>query len=335
MSNITSTNKTQKTTIKGNKTNKGTQANKQSNQRNKTGKLSNKKIVDMKKAPINKLDKKKEQFDDEDYTMLGGPNMVYKYYREEDDETMKKSPKRCMCINFKDANDYNVHERCKNTAISGSDFCEKHQNCTNYLRSFLSGSEPEYQPNLWSDPYVEGSHNCYSYFLNRQVRAVKEKCEEICQKKHKKGCPKKDNECSDLKPQPGDWKRVQLTGSDKGKERVYKCPHMQKKILTDNESIFPVEFNKKCPMNYYKGAMTVDRDNTYHFYRQDKNGMFSHKPGVSPVTDIDASGKKIYVPHFANRDYREDEDDNESIFYNNFCGYYCIPTNETIHKNLA
>lgn len=261
---------------------------------------------------------------------------VYQYYNSKDDDTVSKSnKKRCMCIDYKSNDDFKTYDRCPRNVIDGSDFCELHQNCKSYLRNFLSGSEPEFNPQLWSDPYIEGSHNCYSYFLNRQVKAVREKCEEICLKKHKKGCPKKDSDCTDLKPQPYDFKLIQLQGSDKNKERIYKCPQMQRKILGDNPSLIPVAFNEKCPNNYYKGAMVVDTDNTYHFYRSNNKGMWDHKPGISPITDKDASGRKIYVPHFADRDYTKVDDDDEAINYTGFCGYYCIPTNKTVHKNLA
>lgn len=266
-------------------------------------------------------------------------NWVYQMYVTEDDDTMNKKNKnknRCMCINYKSQNDFKSYDRCPRTVVNGSDFCELHQNCKSYLRNFLSGSEPSYMPELWSNPYVEGSHNCYSYFLNRQVKAVKEKCEEICLKKHKKGCPQKDNECTDLKPQPGDFELIKRTGTDKGKERKYFCPNMQKKILADNPTLIPTTFNAKCPANHYKGAMVVDSSgkngNTYHFYRLNKNGLWDHKPGISPISDVDASGKPIYVPHFADRDY-SNEDDDDSIKYNGFCGYYCIPINS--HRNLA
>jgi hypothetical protein len=112
---------------------------------------------------------------------------VYKYYKAEDDSTVKKNTKRCMCINYKSMDDFNTYDRCPNTVLPNTDFCQLHQNCKSYLRQFLSGSEPESDQSLWQDPLVEGSHNCYSYFLNRQVRAVKEKCNEICEKKHKTG----------------------------------------------------------------------------------------------------------------------------------------------------
>lgn len=306
----------------------------------------------MNKAPVNH-DQQVNTADEGYKSGLGGQYGVYKYYNEWDDETIHPKPKRCMCIDFQDLKDFNKHSRCAKLAIKGSDFCENHQNCSSYLRNFLSGSEPEYQPELWSNPFVEGSHNCYSYFLNRQVRAIKEKCQEICLTKSKKGCPD-NSECSDLKPQPKHYRSLQHTGIDSDSKKIYRCPQMQKSILADNPSILPIPFNKKCPANYYKGAMVVDsgvgygykknddnsnssknNGNTFHFYRQDSNGDWSHKPGISPVHNRDSNDKKIYVPHFANRDYRKDSDDDDALYYNEFCGYYCIPNNQTEHKKMA
>jgi len=290
----------------------------------------------------------------EDYTLLKfykKDQWVYDKYNEKDDDSIYKDKlnkekknkkptqtqpiKRCMCINYKNVNDFQTYDRCTKQSISNSDFCELHQECKSYLRNFLSGYEPEYQPKTWSDPYIEGSHNCYSYFLNRQVRAIKDKCNEICEKKYKDSCPQKDSECSDLKPQPGDYELIKRTGSDKLKKRIYKCPHMQKKILKDNPTLIPTDFNAKCPANYYKGAMAVDYENTYHFYRANNDGTYSHKPGISKISNKDASGNLIYVPHFADRNYEEDDNNDEALNYNNFCGYYCIPVNTLVHKNLA
>jgi hypothetical protein len=111
---------------------------------------------------------------------------------------------------------------------------------------------------------------------------------------------------------------------------------MESKILADNKVLLPVEFNQKCPRNYYKGAMVVDPEHTFHFYRQDKDGMWSHKPGISPVSRVDADKKPIYVPHFANRNYEKDDDDPEDqINYTDFCGYYCIPRDDYMDLNLA
>lgn len=296
------------------------------------------------KLQLSKLSKGKDKkmLKNKDFNLLKEnekKQWVYTEYNINDDDTViknkKGNDKRCMCINYKTTNDFNTYDRCSNKVVNNTDFCELHQECKSYLRNFMSGSEPEYQPELWNNPYIEGSHNCYSYFLNRQVKAVKEKCNEICEKKHKSSCPKKDNECSDLKPQPGDFSIIKETGSDTNKERIYQCPNMQYKILADNPSIKPVLFNQKCPIGYYKGSLVVDPDSTFHFYRANKDGTFSHKPGISKVANKDASGNTIYVPHFANRDYRDDKNDDDAINYTNFCGYYCIPDNKLVHKNLA
>jgi hypothetical protein len=277
------------------------------------------------------------------YTKNDKGQWVYKYYNPDDDSTIVKNPKRCMCINYKSETDFNTYDRCPNQALTNSDFCQQHQNCKSYLQKLLSGDEPEPDIQLWKDPLVEGSHNCYSYFLNRQVKAVKEKCAEICNKKYKtvEECID-DSGCGDLKPQPGDFELIKRTGSDKTKERIYKCPQMNSKILADNPTLIPVDFNTRCPRGYYKGAMVIEPDSTYHFYKQMQDGLFYHKPGLNPVSKFDSpfdgeKGRPIYIPHFANRDYSKDanNNDDDGINYTSFCNYYCIPKNNLFHKNLA
>ncbi len=55
----------------------------------------------------------------------------------------------------------------------------------------------------------------------------------------------------------------------------------------------------------------------YHFYRQDADGTWSHKPGDGPATQYDASGNKITNPQTADGDYG-------SVCYDVFCGYFII-----------
>ena len=168
----------------------------------------------------------------------------------------------------------------------------------------MSGSEPDYDPSIWKDPLVEGTHNCYMYFLNDQQQRLKQKCFNICKKKGKNNSScktKKQNGCSNLKPQPGNY--AHLKGNFKGNRRIYSCPAMIDKVLKDNykkgtkkskiihwNNLTPhQQFIKKCPKNYYKGAVVVHPKNTYHFYRQDANTRFSHKQGTLSVENLDAS----------------------------------------------
>ena len=49
--------------------------------------------------------------------------------------------------------------------------------------------------------------------------------------------------------------------------------------------------------------MTYPSERVYHWYREDKGGYWSHKPGITPVTNIDASGRLISNPAKANHNY--------------------------------
>ena len=87
---------------------------------------------------------------------------------------------------------------------------------------------------------------------------------------------------------------------------MYSCPAMVDKVLKDNykkgskksniihwdDLSHHQQFIKKCPENHYKGVLVVHPGNTYHFYRQDKSGRFSHKQGTLPVENKDAKKKK-------------------------------------------
>ena len=72
--------------------------------------------------------------------------------------------------------------------------------------------------------------------------------------------------------------------------------------------------------------MVTDPGNTFHFYRQNPDGTWSHKPGTLPITKLDADDLPIYTPYTSNRDYTTPGDD-DPINYTEFCGYYCIPKN--------
>ena len=56
----------------------------------------------------------------------------------------------------------------------------------------------------------------------------------------------------------------------------------------------------------------------YHWYRQDSNGDWSHKPGSTPVTNVDASGNRISDPGTANHSY-------PSVNYKDLGGYLWVP----------
>lgn len=97
-------------------------------------------------------------------------------------------------------------------------------------------------------------------------------------------------------------------------------------MFADEPALRRTTFRAKCPRGSSKIAMVVDPGDDYHFYRQDSNGMWSHKDGANPVKRVDAEGKPIWDPRTAARDYRP----RSYLNYTDFCGYYCAPRRKTV-----
>ena len=73
--------------------------------------------------------------------------------------------------------------------------------------------------------------------------------------------------------------------------------------------------NFNCPKNYYRIALCQnDKGTEFHFYRQDKNGFWSHKNGWRKATNKDCDGRFITDPKYSNNG-----------IYKVFCGYFLVP----------
>lgn len=168
---------------------------------------------------------------------------------------------------------------------------------------------PNWKPELWNENIPENIKdytNCYSYALNRLEFNIEDKL------------------------QPG-----QLSGK---KYDEMDCNVILKYIRKDLNriDILPVQNNTKLDCLHYKIALALDvehKKKDYHFYRQDSDGLWSHKPGGNLATNLDASDNIIRDPKTADRDYSGNEftnDDGELEYgknYKIFCGYYSIPIN--------
>jgi hypothetical protein len=184
----------------------------------------------------------------------------------------------------------------------------------------------KYEPSKWNkDKMVKLSHNCYSYFLDLQSNRVRQDCvdkhnEYKIKRKQNKTKKKKYIPCG--KPQPG-----AAAGLSPVKQGEYTCEMMDQRIRTDNPSIYKTNMKKGCNKDEYMGAMVLKPKDTYHFYRMNKNGEWSHKMGATKVTRLDADGKRIKDPRKSNRNFG-------SLKYKQFCHYYCIPYNRN-KKRMA
>lgn len=146
----------------------------------------------------------------------------------------------------------------------------------------LSGccSVPSYTPSFWNDGgTIQHNNNCYNYSNN--VR-------------------------TDTFAQPG-----QASGNQYS--HLSDCSEVSDGADTDGvEPWSSPKCDNKPFKRHTKIALVLAPDYDYHWYRRDKSGMWSHKPGGTKATDRDNSNNPIANPETADRGP-----------YTVFCGYFC------------
>lgn len=137
----------------------------------------------------------------------------------------------------------------------------------------VSGFELNYEPSLWNDQgNVQYSTNCYAYALDRRL-----------------GFSRGD------KLQPGELSGQPLSSSsDIEVSRIIEL--VEADAAAEGFVFESVSADEICSNGTYKVALVVDPKIDYHWYRQNSDGKWSHKPGHTEVTNTDASGNVIYDP---------------------------------------
>jgi len=214
-------------------------------------------------------------------------------------KTRKKLRLHCQC-----------DPMCKYPPLPGSPFCKLHQH--KCVRSApLSGYEPDYNPSKYNKhPGLKDSQNCFAYAFHHTLLP--------------KNCTK--DSCNAAFHQPGIKSGHPRWSEIDGK----RCPDLLGRLMGDVPSIRLSTFTKRCPKKMTKAAVVTDENEDYHFYRQDSNGYWSHKPGSTDVTNRDAQGRFIYDPALASRYYPK-----TGLDYKNFCGYFCLPSKKHITLQRA
>jgi hypothetical protein len=59
--------------------------------------------------------------------------------------------------------------------------------------------------------------------------------------------------------------------------------------------------NNKCPKEGHVVALVIAPGSDFHWYRKGRNCYWSHKPGSTPVTNVDNSNISLPDPRTANR----------------------------------
>jgi hypothetical protein len=195
---------------------------------------------------------------------------------------------------------------CKNEPLEGKPFCKKHIKYP--IKSTLTGYEPVYNPDIYNKIFgIKESHNCFAYAFGEHQLKI-----------HKKGCTKES--CDIPFVQPGMASGYPKWSKVNGK----RCPDLIARLLGDVPDLKLSTFENQCPNKMRKIALVVDPKEDYHFYRQDSDGYYSHKPGGTDVIRTDATGRPIFNPELASRDYPK-----KGLNYGDFCSYLCIPADKS------
>jgi hypothetical protein len=147
---------------------------------------------------------------------------------------------------------------------------------------------PPYAPAYWNVQSFVGCNNCYNYACNMKT---------------------------DTRAQPG-----LAHGIDLKLTLPYSCSNVGAAAKADG---LMDAGTTGCGQCSDKVALVISTSDIldYHWYRLDDTGFWSHKPGRTPATNLDASNNTISDPETANRNYSGPD----YVFeYNIFCGYYCV-----------
>ena len=176
---------------------------------------------------------------------------------------------------------------------------EKNYNINNNKLKFtknlapLSYSEPKYEPEKWNQSNnIRSSHNCYTYALGKIISGLKSKA------------------------QPGYASGFNHITND------FNCKSFKERLKKDAPGSYIEKFDNKCLPGFYKIFLALDVGNDYHWWRQDDNQFWSHKPGSTNVVNLDASGNLIKNPLLSDRNFKRRN-------YATPCFFACI------HSNLA
>lgn len=164
-----------------------------------------------------------------------------------------------------------------------------------------SGYELAYNESSWNG-YVEIANNCYAYAINNQVVP--------------------GSNWLWARQQPGAYSNSFFDNvfTEKAIRLAAISDFAEYESVSGTSMTFAaIDRYATCPAGTYKVALVIDNSSTdgngpdYHWYRQDADGFWSHKPGITKLSDKDASGNFIIDPQLAARGR-----------YTIFAGYYAV-----------
>jgi len=211
------------------------------------------------------------------------------------------------------------------------------------------GKAVVFEPDHWNhDEAVLRSHNCYEYMLNDIDRQAAHNCVEMLKKKPSD--TKIFKQCRRWFHIPGyQYHQHNLHEAVKFNKTTVTCKSMMARIASDGAGALlwsgrdkqpTTEYGPKsgqswkhddhCPDGSYMGALVVQPNRRFHFYRRDHECLepenkgkrcWSHKPGILNATRFDSKGNEIFNLFKADRSYGKHS-------YTDVCGFFCVPSNK-------
>jgi RHS repeat-associated protein len=167
----------------------------------------------------------------------------------------------------------------------------------------LSPNEPKnnttgglpYEPEKWNDGgVIQLTTNCYAYALDLQKNPIT-------------GENFVERGPSGFALQPGQLAGERLTTLDPSTI----VQNAKQDAVASGRTFEESGKDTLVEHGNWKVALVIAPDIDYHWYRQNDDGTWSHKPGSTPVTNVDNSGNVITNPENADRG-----------IYTDFIGYY-------------
>lgn len=184
---------------------------------------------------------------------------------------------------------------------------------------------PIYFPEIWNNSkYIKYTHNCYEYALDDLSLKEANKCNQNYNQLDNVDSIKKTCRKTNTFSQPGYYAGF-------GKNNKVTCKNLKNRIMSDNPEPIMYLSNKedRCIYKYYKIASVADEENNYfHFYRENLDGSWSHKPGSTSATNLDENDDKINNLETANMKV------NDNMNYK-ICNYFCVANNKHLITNSS
>jgi hypothetical protein len=114
----------------------------------------------------------------------------------------------------------------------------------------------------------------------------------------------------------------------------YTCQDIIKAAKADagGEMEFHSALLVACPLGYYKVTLHIAPFNgfrkDYHWYRQDRNGCWSHKPALGEATQNEWPGQTGSLISDPRESSKIHPTSNPPLHYSEFCGFFCVRARE-------